>query len=204
MKISSSILSASNKIEAINKLNDTNIDYIHLDVMDGIFVDNKSFDINEIIKLVSISKKKIDAHFMVNDPIKYIDKLKNVKLDYFTFHVEVENVNQIIKRLKTTNYKIGLSIKPNTNINTLIPYLDDIDLILIMSVEPGYGGQNFLETTYKRIEEIKQIIKNKNILLEVDGGINNNNIKLLDIDIAVIGSFITSSDNYQEQIDKLK
>lgn len=204
MQISSSILSASNKVEAINKLNNTNIDYIHLDVMDGLFVNNKSFDIDEIIKLVSISKKKIDAHFMVNNPINYIDKLKNVNLDYFTFHVEVDSVNQVISKLKNTNYKIGLSIKPNTNLNTLIPYLDDIDLILIMSVEPGYGGQKFLETTYKRIEDIKKIIKNKNILLEVDGGINSDNIKLLDVDIAVVGSFITNSDNYQEQIDKLK
>ena len=141
MQISASILSTENKIEAINKLNDTNIDYIHFDIMDGSLVENKAFSIEEIRKYSSITNKKIDAHFMVENPIYFLNNLKNIDFDIFTFHIEVDNVDEIIKKLKKTNYKIGLAIKPNTNINTLKSYLEDIDLILIMSVEPGYGGQ---------------------------------------------------------------
>lgn len=204
MQISSSILSTADKKEAINKLNNTNIDYIHFDIMDGLFVANKAFSIEEIKEYAKITNKKIDAHFMVENPIYFLNNLKDIDFDIFTFHIEVDNVDEIIKKLKKTYYKKGLAIKPNTNINTLKPYLDDIDLILIMSVEPGFGGQKFIENTYDRIKEIKEMIKDKNILLEVDGGINNSNIKSLDVDISVVGSYITNSNNYQIQIKNLK
>ena len=205
MEISLSILSCSSIEEAINKANNTNTDYLHLDVMDGMFVPNTSYNIEEIKYIINNSNKKIDAHFMVNDPIKYLNELKEYNLEYFTFHVELDNVQKIINKVKENNYKVGLSIKPNTNINVLKEYLDDIDLILVMSVEPGMGGQKFIESTVNRINEIKNLIGNRKIKIAVDGGINNNTIKLIsNIDIAVVGSYITNSTKYQEKIDILR
>lgn len=204
MKLSASVLSAGNKKDAIDKLNKTNIDYIHLDVMDNKFVNNETFSIDEIVKCVSICNKRVDIHFMVEDPLYYLDKLIGISFDYFIFHIEVDGVDEIIRRLKDTNYKIGLAIKPNTDINKLDMYLDDIDLILVMSVEPGYGGQKFIESTYNRILEIRKIIGNRDILIEVDGGINDSNYKQIDADIIVVGSFITNSSDYQKQINLLK
>ena len=205
MKISLSILSCNSIEEAINKVNNTNTDYLHLDVMDGMFVPNTSYSIEEIKYIISNSNKKIDAHFMVNDPIKYLNELKEYNLEYFTFHVELDNVKYLINKIKENNYKVGLSIKPNTDINVLKEYLDDIDLILVMSVEPGMGGQTFINSTVDRISEIKNLIGNRNIKIAVDGGINNNTIKLINnADIAVVGSYITNSTNYQEKIDILR
>ena len=204
MQISASILSSDDKIKAIEKLNNTDVDYIHFDVMDNKFVPNEAFKIEEIEKYVSVCNKKIDAHFMVEDPLYYLEKLKNIHFEYFTFHIEVSNVDSIINKLKDTNYKIGLSIKPNTDLSLLEKYLDDIDLILVMSVEPGFGGQSFIDTTYDRILKIKQMIKDRDIKIEVDGGINDINIKKLDIDISVVGSFITNKEDYQKQIDLLR
>ena len=205
MEISLSILSCNDIEEAINKVNNTNTDYLHLDVMDGMFVHNTSYNIEEIKYIINNSNKKIDAHFMVKDPIKYLNVLKEYNLEYFTFHVELDNVKYLINKVKENNYKVGLAIKPNTDINVLKEYLDDIDLILVMSVEPGMGGQTFISSTVNRISEIKNIIGNRNIKIAVDGGINHDTIKLINnADIAVVGSYITSSTNYQEKIDILR
>ena len=205
MEISLSILSCNSIEDAINKVNNTNTDYLHLDVMDGMFVPNTSYSIEEIKYIISNSNKKIDAHFMVNDPIKYLNELKEYNLEYFTIHVELDNVKYLINKVKENKYKVGLSIKPNTDIKVLKEYLDNIDLILVMSVEPGMGGQTFINSTVDRISEIKNLIGNRNIKIAVDGGINNNTIKLINnADIAVVGSYITNSTNYQEKIDILR
>lgn len=204
MEISVSLLKESNIDEAIEKLNTTNASYFHLDVMDGNFVSNTSYSISQIKNMIKKCNKKIDAHFMVNDPIYYLDKLKEEKIEYFTFHVELDDVESIINKVKECNFKVGLAIKPNTNINVLNRYLDKIDLILVMSVEPGYGGQKFLPSTISRLNDIKSLIGNRNIKLAVDGGINNDTIKLIsNIDIAVVGSYITNNQDYQEQLNKL-
>lgn len=204
MEISVSLLKESNIDEAIEKLNTTNASYFHLDVMDGNFVSNTSYSISQIKNMIKKCNKKIDTHFMVNDPIYYLDKLKEEKIEYFTFHVELDDVESIINKVKECNFKVGLAIKPNTNINVLNRYLDKIDLILVMSVEPGYGGQKFLPSTISRLNDIKSLIGNRNIKLAVDGGINDDTIKLLnDVDIVVVGSYITNNSDYQEQIDKL-
>lgn len=204
MEISVSLLKESNIDEAIEKLNTTNASYFHLDVMDGNFVSNTSYSISQIKNMIKKCNKKIDAHFMVNDPIYYLDKLKEEKIEYFTFHVELDDVESIINKVKECNFKVGLAIKPNTNINVLNRYLDKIDLILVMSVEPGYGGQKFLPSTLSKLNNIRNLIGNRNIKLAVDGGINNDTIKLLnDVDIVVVGSYITNNSDYQEQIDKL-
>lgn len=204
MEVSVSLLKESNIDEAIEKLNTTNASYFHLDVMDGNFVSNTSYSILQIKNMIKKCNKKIDAHFMVNNPLYYLDELKEEKIEYFTFHVELDNVESIINKIKSYNFKVGLSIKPNTDINVLNKYLDNIDLILIMSVEPGYGGQKFLPSTLSKLNNIRNLIGNRNIKLAVDGGINNDTIKLLnDVDIVVVGSYITNNSDYQEQIDKL-
>ena len=204
MEISVSLLKESNIDEAIEKLNTTNASYFHLDVMDGNFVSNTSYSISQIKNMIKKYNKKIDIHFMVNDPIYYLDKLKEEKIEYFTFHVELDDVESIINKVKECNFKVGLAIKPNTNINVLNRYLDKIDLILVMSVEPGYGGQKFLPSTISRLNDIKSLIGNRNIKLAVDGGINDDTIKLIsNIDIAVVGSYITNNQDYQEQLNKL-
>ena len=204
MEISVSLLKESNMNEAMEKLNKTNASYFHLDVMDGNFVSNTSYSILQIKNMIKKCNKKIDAHFMVNNPLYYLDELKEEKIEYFTFHVELDNVESIINKIKSYNFKVGLAIKPNTDINVLNKYLDKIDLILVMSVEPGYGGQKFLPSTISRLNDIKSLIGNRNIKLAVDGGINDDTIKLLnDVDIVVVGSYITNNSDYQEQIDIL-
>lgn len=211
MKVAASILSAKDRIICVKKLNRTNLDYFHIDVMDGEFVNNYQMPIKEVKEISSYTKKPLDIHLMVENPLEYIEKLQNLNVEYITFHIEVlHNIEELINRCKELNYKVGLAIKPNTNINELKPYLKNIDLILVMSVEPGFGGQKFIENTIVRIENIrKMLIKNKceNILIEVDGGINDTNIKSLinaKVDIAVSGSYIVNSSNYQNQIDTLR
>lgn len=205
IKISPSILNSNNRIESIKKLNNTNADYIHIDTMDGNFVNNYQIPIEEILQLEKETKKKLDIHLMVNDPLKYISQLENKKIEYITFHIEIkQNINEIINQIKKLNYKVGIAINPTTKIETIIPYLNIIDLILIMSVEPGKGGQKFIENTINKAVQLKKI--NKKITIEMDGGINNINIKNIKpyIDIAVVGSYITNNNNYNEAINNLK
>lgn len=206
MELSVSILNASDKKKTIDILNDADISYIHLDVMDGNFVSKKSLPLEEINELVAISKKKIDIHLMVSNPIEYIENIKKSKnIEYITIHLEIEkDIKETLLKIKSYGYKAGLSIKPNTDINKLLPYLEYIDLILLMTVEPGLGGQPFMETSIEKINQLKKLVDNK-IKIEVDGGINNitiNSVKKADI--AVVGSYITTSENMIEKIKELK
>ena len=207
MEISTSILNADDRIEAIVKLNRTNHSYVHVDVMDGNFVSDTQFNVNEIRAVNVVSNYPLDVHLMVDDPMKYINKLDDLNIKYITFHVEIKkNVSKIISKIKELGYGVGLSIKPDTDIEELVPYINDIDMILVMSVEPGKGGQKFIDKTIDRIKKIKKIIdKNKyNIKIEVDGGIDDKSITMLDgVDIAVVGSYIIKSDNYSSRINKL-
>ena len=203
MELSVSILNAKNKKEMINILNNTDISYIHLDIMDGMFVEKKTLPINEVIELSKISKKKLDVHLMVENPIEYIEKIKDISnIEYITIHLELnKDIKSILSTIERYGFKVGLSIKPNTDINALLPYLKDIDLVLLMTVEPGLGGQPFIENSTLRLKELKKII-NDGIKIEVDGGINNftiNNVH--EANIAVVGSYITTSD---DPIDKIK
>ena len=144
---------------------------------------------------------------MTYDLIDHIDNYKNLNPDYITFHIEAtKNPILIIDHIKKNNIKVGISLKPDTDIKKIKPYLSVIDLVLVMSVEPGYGGQEFIDVTDK-IEELKKLRDeyNYNYLIEVDGGINNKTAKLVnDADIVVVGSYITSSDNYKTAIDRIK
>lgn len=204
MELSISILNSKDKEKTIKILNNTNISYFHIDIMDGIFVSQKSLPLEEVQKISKLSEKKLDIHLMTINPLKYIEELKKLpNIDSITIHEEIdEDVTPILSKIKEYGFKRGISIKPNTDINSLIPYLNDIDKILIMTVEPGLGGQPFLDSSIQRIKEIKKLVKDKNILLEVDGGINNNTIKQLkDVDISVVGSYVTTSN---EPVQKIK
>lgn len=206
MELSISLLNSKDKIIDVNKLNNMNVNYFHIDVMDGKFVSQKSFSINEIKEISSISRKPLDVHLMVEEPSQYIENLKELSnINNITIHLEIEkDINSLLSKIKECGIKRGISIKPNTDINLLKPYLNNIDLILVMSVEPGLGGQPFIKETVERLKNIKELIKDHNILLEVDGGINDEIIKKIPLsDIAVVGSFVTKSDNMEESINKL-
>lgn len=206
LKICASYLKSKYDLSTtIDKLNNSLCDYIHIDVMDGEFVNNKTYDINTIINSFRMNNKPLDVHLMVKNVKKYIIEYADLLPEYITFHLEIdEDINEIIDIIHSYNIKCGISIKPNTDINKLKPYLDKIDLILIMSVEPGKGGQTFIPSTIDKLKKLRKI--NKKILISVDGGINNETIKDIKkyIDMAVSGSYICMKEDYNKQIINLK
>ena len=206
MKISASFLSIKDNIkENIKKLDNTKIDYLHLDIMDGKFVSNETWNLTELKDLLEGHNKPLDVHLMVDNVYSFIDKFAKLEPEFITFHYEaVEDPYLVVDYIKSYNIKAGISIKPDTDVKVLDDLLDYVDLILVMSVEPGKGGQKFIETTYEKVKYLKERKKCYKYLIEVDGGINDTNIKDLKCDIAVVGSFITNSDNYEEQLNKLK
>ncbi|MDR2828571.1 MAG: ribulose-phosphate 3-epimerase [Acholeplasmatales bacterium] len=198
MKISPSILTSDfskleKEIKSISKS-----DYIHFDIMDGNFVPNISFGpyISSVIS--KISNVKLDIHLMVMDPLKWISKFIFENTEYITVHIESKNVKESIKLIKERGKKAGICLKPGTSVSTLYEILPYIDLVLVMSVEPGFGGQKFISSSKQRINELLEYRKNKNLkfVLEVDGGINDENIdSLREVDIVVIGSYLFNLKN---------
>lgn len=207
MKISVSYLSSKKLKEDLRKLNVTNADYIHVDVMDGHFVKNKTLPFKKIKDISTYTNKRLDVHLMVKNPLKFIDDYASLNTEFITIHVETKNVDKSLDLIGSYGIKKGLAINPTTEIEEILPYLDKIDLILIMSVNPGEGGQPFIDSTIDKIKELKKLLANKNkkIKISVDGGINDEVAKKLkDVDILVSGSYITSSDDFQYQIYKLR
>lgn len=210
VKISASLLSARNNLkETLEEFNNLNVDYIHLDIMDGKFVSNNSFSEEEIDLIVNNSNKKLDVHLMVENPEEYIDRYNLNNVEFITIHYESSNVLNAINKIKSINKKVGISIKPNTNLEVLYPILDKLDLVLLMSVEPGKGGQKFIESTLFKIEKLKGKIqeRNLNILISVDGGINENNYKECKkkgTDILVIGSSLVYTSYKNNYINIIK
>lgn len=193
-EVSGSFLSNNDKFYEINRLNNSDVDYIHFDVMDGKFVSNKNITVSELPKLIDAAKKKIDIHFMVNDPGKYIDKICFYNIDYITIHYEIKNLEDYIDKIKDYGFKVGIAIKPETDIEKIYYLLDKINLVLIMSVEPGKSGQTFIDVSDK-INKLKQEIINRklNVKISVDGGINDEVLDYVkDCDILVSSSFILS------------
>lgn len=206
MKVSVSILGEYDRlINAVKKVNESSADYLHIDVMDGKFVDNKKFPYDVVNDIKLISNKKLDIHMMVSDH-NMIKKYCNLNPEYLTFHVEEIKDYELIDYVKEKNIKVGLAINPDTNILKLTPYLDYIDLVLFMSVTPGYSGQEFQEEVIDKIKELKKIAP-KDLIISIDGGINNKTIELCKYagcDMVVSGSYITSKDNYNDGIKELK
>lgn len=208
MKVSASFFSSKNIPRDLKKLNDTDVDYIHVDIMDGKFVKNKTMPFREMRHIYEYTSKRLDVHLMVEDPSKYIPLYAELNTEYITFHVEVlEDIKKNIDLIKSYSIKPGLAIKPNTKINELIPYLPFIDLILVMSVEPGEGGQAFIEESENRVNEVRDLINSYNLdcVINIDGGINNETCKRCkNCDIIVAGSYIINSDNFQDKISSLR
>lgn len=206
MKIAASFLSCKKIEPAIKKLNVTDVDYIHVDVIDNKFVKGRKISFRKLKKLYRLTSKRLDVHLMVEKPKKYIKKFATLNTERIVFHVELgKNIESNLKYIRNLGIKNGLVINPDTEITVLKPYLDQIDTILVMSVMPGYGGQDFQEEAIDRLKKIKKMIGKRKIELSIDGGIKEEQAKKLkDADIIVSGSYITNYDNYQEQINKLR
>lgn len=198
-KISASLLSCRDNLESITKeYNNLDIDLIHMDIMDEKFVPFNSFTSNEIELIVNTTNKPLDVHLMVENPLEYIEFYANLNTEFITIHYEIKNYLEIIKKIKSLGIKAGISIKPSTNVEEVYELLPIIDLVLIMSVEPGQGGQKFMPNAVEKINKLNKKIKslNLNVLISVDGGINNNSAiecKENGVDILVIGSALLNS-----------
>ena len=209
MKTSISFLSSNNPPRDLKLLNDTDTDFIHLDIMDGKFVKNKTMPFREMKNIYKYTNKRLDVHLMVSEPEKYIENYSTLNTEYITIHLEIiGDINKYIQMIKSYGIKAGIAIKPNTNVRDIVPYLPYIDLILVMSVEPGEGGQEFISGSDDKIREIRKLLEEYNIndvVVSVDGGVNDKTIEYCrDCDIVVSGSYIINSDNFQEKIDTLR
>ena len=207
--ISVSILSIKDDLEnSLNRLDLTSTDFMHVDVMDGIFVNNNSVSYDVYEELLDSCNTPLDVHLMVSDVKKYIDLYKELKPVIITFHFEaVDNHRDVIDYIKSCGIKVGMAIKPDTKVEDIVDLLPYLDLVLVMSVEPGSGGQEFIYDSPVKINELDKIRKDKNYsyLIEVDGGVNDITSKLCkSADILVVGSFITNNEDYEEQIQKIK
>lgn len=212
MKIAPSILACdfANMGQEIKNITNAGADIIHIDIMDGNFVPNISFGPSITKSIRKYTNLPFDVHLMIQEPHKYVRQFVDAGADIITFHVEADtNVLETIELIKGYGVKVGLSIKPKTKVDEIFNYLDKIYMVLIMSVEPGFGGQSFMTDMMDKVREIKKYAKNlnNNLLIEVDGGINEETIKYVKdagADICVAGTSIFSSNNYREAISKLR
>ena len=212
MLVSPSLLAANfiNLENEIKRLNEANPDYLHLDVMDGNFVPNISFGPSIIKSIKPLTDILFDVHLMITNPDKYLNVFKDAGASILTYHYETNlDHNKMIDDIHNLNMKAGLSIKPATSVKEIVPYLEKLDLVLVMSVEPGFGGQEFDPSAIEKIKWLKEykLTHNLNYEIEVDGGINEITGKLCKdagADVLVSGSYIFKAVNRKEKIELLK
>jgi len=210
--LSPSILSADfGKLEEqIEIINHSNADLIHVDVMDGVFVPNISFGFTVLDSLVKYAKKPLDIHLMIVDPEKYIERFARYHPEYLTIHLEsCIHLHRAVSYIQSLGVKAGVALNPHSTVNLIQEIVSDIDLVLIMSVNPGYGGQKFINNSLEKIRKTKDLIlkSNSHALIEVDGGINSDNIKDVvssGADIVVAGNAVFGSADISRAIIALK
>lgn len=206
-KISVSFLSSDDEMNDLLRIDQSNADYIHVDVMDGKFVKKKNNPFKLLFKMSNIMNKRLDVHLMEKNPLKNINYYAALNTEYITVHAELEKVDKYLDLIKEYGIKCGLAINPETDISILLPYLSKIDLILIMSVNPGLGGQKFIDDTIKKILKLKKMIVSKKLKtkISVDGGINAEIAERLDfVDVIVSGTYVLSGDNINENIETIR
>ncbi len=194
----------------IEMVNNSKADWFHLDIMDGVFVPNISYGLPVVEQISKIAKKPLDVHLMIVDPDRYIEAFKKAGADILTVHYEAcTHLHRTIQNIHSHNMKAGVSLNPHTPISVLEEIISDIDVVLLMSVNPGFGGQSFIENTYAKVEKLAKLIKEKNteVIIEIDGGVNlETGKKLIEAgaNALVAGSFVFGADDPNQTISDLK